>query len=87
MTVTYKGMTQDFEYRVAEVNYDDENKKEVELVERTIFLMEKVKGYKIDTVTPGYVQCEVEDKAEYMEFAKEWREIVKMFKLCKKFGF
>ena len=46
MTVTYKGMTQDFEYRVAEVNYDDENKKEVELVERTIFLMEKVKGYK-----------------------------------------
>lgn len=26
MTVTYKGMTQDFEYRVAEVNYEDYKK-------------------------------------------------------------
>lgn len=39
MTVTYKGMTNDFQYRVAEINFDEEI--ETTLVNRVVFFMEK----------------------------------------------
>lgn len=68
MTVTYKGMTKDFDYRVAEINFDEEN--ETEIVGRAIFFMERVKGYKIDVVTDCYAVCEVEaTKEEIREYA------------------
>ena len=85
MTVTYKGMTSDYPYRVAEINFDEET--ETTLVNRVVFFMEKVKGYKVDIATSGYVVCEVEDKQEFNTFAREWREAVKMIKNCIKFGF
>lgn len=85
MTVTYKGMTKDFDYRIAEINFDEEN--ETEIVGRAIFFMERVKGYKIDVVTDCYAVCEVEDRDEFKMFSKEWREAVKMIKNCMKFGF
>lgn len=86
MTVTYKGMEKDvFEYRVAEINFNEE--KELNIVERVVSFMEKVKGYEIDVITEGYAVCEVEDRNEFKMFAKEWREAVKMIKNCMKFGF
>ena len=85
MKVTYKGMKKDFEYRVAEINFNEEE--EIELFDRVVFLMEKVKGYEVEVVTEGYAVCKVEDKNEFKMFAKEWREAVKMIKNCMKFGF
>lgn len=85
MTVTYKGMTNDFQYRVAEVNFNEET--ETTLVNRVVFFMEKVKGYKVDVATSGYAVCEVEDRKEFVMFAREWREAVRMIKNCMKFGF
>lgn len=85
MTVTYKGMKNDYEYRVAEINFNEE--KEETLVNKVAFFMEKVKGYKVDVVTNGYAVCEVEDRKEFTTFAREWREAVRMTKNCMKFGF
>lgn len=85
MTLTYKGMTSDFQYRVAEVNFNEET--EITLVNRVVFFMEKVKGYKVDIATSGYAVCEVEDRQEFTTFAREWREAVRMIKNCMKFGF
>lgn len=85
MTVTYKGMKKDFEYRVAEISFDEE--KEEEIFDRVVFFMEKVKGYEVDVVTDGYAVCEVVDRNEFTFFAKEWRKAVKMIRNCMKFGF
>lgn len=85
MTVTYKGMTSDYPYRVAEINFNEET--ETTLVNRVVFFMEKVKGYQVDIATSGYALCEVEDKQEFITFSREWREAVKMIKNCMKFGF
>lgn len=86
MTVTYKGRTKDFDYRIAEINFDDENEKEQTVVNRAIFFMERIKGYKIDVPVAGYATCEVEDMDEFKTFAKDWREAVKSIKWWMKFG-
>lgn len=70
MKVNYKGRDNDFNYRVAEIYFDDE--KESELMDKISFDMNK-KGYEIDIVTNGYAVCEVEDKDEYSQFVKEYK--------------
>ena len=87
MRVTYKGRSKDYDYRVAEVTFDDESKKEQTIVERAIFFLERIKGYRIDVPVPGYAICEVEDMDEFKMFSKDWREAVKMIKDCMKYGF
>ena len=47
MTIGYKGMTKDYEYRVAEINFDEDNEKEKILAQRLVFFLENVKGYSI----------------------------------------
>ena len=79
MTVTYKGMDKEFNYRVAEINFDED--KEFEIVERVAFFMNKVKGYTVDIVTESYAMCEVENLDEFKDFAREWRAGVKMMYL------
>ena len=57
------------------------------IVERAIFFLERIKGYRIDMPVPGYAICEVEDMDEFKMFSKDWREAVKMIKDCMKYGF
>ena len=45
MRISYKGRSKDYDYRVAEVTFNDENKKEQTIVERAIFFLERTKGY------------------------------------------
>lgn len=85
MRVSYKGRTKDYDYRIAEVSFNEE--KEQEIFDRVVFFMERVKEYTVDCVTEGYAICEVCDKEEFEIFAKEWREATKMVKNCMKFGF
>lgn len=87
MTINYKGCDKDFEYRLAEITFDEDSKKESELAERLAFFLEKVKGYSVDHVTDGYMTCEVEDMNEYKEFKKDYKEAKKMILNCMKYGF
>lgn len=73
MTINYKGYDKDFEYRLAEINFDEENKKESKLAKRLVFFLENVKGYSIDHPVEGYMTCEVENMDEYKEFKKDYK--------------
>lgn len=84
MTINYKGMDKTFEYRVAEINFKDE---EMKLMERLVFWLERVKGWVVDIVADGYAQVEVENMAEYKEFVRDYKVGKKMIKDCVKFGF
>ena len=79
MKVSYKGQDSDFNYRVAEINYDDDNKKEIDILSDIASLMEKL-GWKIDIVGCGYASCEVDDIDDYKSFMKEWKECKKLAK-------
>lgn len=83
MTVNYKGMDKELPWRMAEVNFSDD---EWELICR----MEKlflIKGWDFEVVTDGYAACKVNDFDEYKTFVKEYKEVKRMFKNCMKHGF
>jgi hypothetical protein len=82
MTVNYKGMDSDFDYRLAEINFDDGEYKELDYITKVM----KIKGWNIDIVTDRYAQCEVDDKKDYKEFMKDWKEVKKNVALWKKFN-
>lgn len=79
MRVNYKGMDRDYNYRVAEISWDDENQKEENAIHRIAYLME-VLGWSIEIVTNGYALCEVDDKEDYTEFMWDWKDCKKSIK-------
>lgn len=86
MTVSYKGLikaAKNLEYRLAEIEFDQ---KEFRKVERIANLM-RIKGWEIQLVTEDYAQCEVEDRNEYRDFMRDWKESKKCITECIKFGF
>lgn len=82
MTVNYKGISEDFNYRIAEINFKEEELAKVEYIAKVM----NIKGYDIEVVTDGYAICEVDGKEEYKEFMKEWKEVKKSVALWKKFN-
>ena len=80
MIVNYKGMDADFNYRLAEINFTEDEMEKVEYMEKEM----RIRGWKIDIVTDGYAQCEVTDKEEYKDFMKDWKEVKKSVALLKK---
>lgn len=83
MRVNYKGMDRDYNYRVAEISWDDENQKEENAIHRIAYLME-VLGWNIEIVTNGYALCEVDDKEAYTEFMRDWKDCKKSIKTNQK---
>lgn len=83
MTVNYKGMDKDFEYRLAEINFDDE--KEQNLFDKICKVM-NIQGWELDEITCGYASCKVENMDEYKDFVKDYKEVKKAAKLWIKFG-
>lgn len=81
MTVNYKGMDKDFNYRLAEINYDEE--KEQRLMDRIEQVM-RIHGYEISQVTDGYASCEVDSMDEYKDFVREYKDFVREYKETKK---
>lgn len=70
MVVNYKGKDPDFDYRIAEITYDEDT--ESDKMDRIVdFLIDE--GWDVNIVTPGYGQCVVEDMDEYKEFVKDWK--------------
>lgn len=82
MQVNYKGISEDYNYRVAEINFTDS---EAKTLERIITVM-NIKGWSIDTVTDGYAVCKIDDKTEYNSFIKDWKECKISVKMWNKFG-
>lgn len=84
MTVNYKGMDKDFNYRLAEINFDEE--KEQSLMNRIEQVM-GIKGYEIVQSAEGYASCKLDRYAEYKDFVRDYKEVKKSVKLWEKFGF
>lgn len=83
MTVNYKGMDKDFNYRLAEINFNEDT--EQRLIDRMEQVM-RIQGYEINQVTNGYAQCEVENFDDYKQFVKEYKKTKRAVKLWEKFG-
>lgn len=83
MTVNYKGMDKDFNYRIAEINYDDDT--EQTLMNRIEQVM-RIKGYEINNSVSGYATCEVEGMQEYRQFVRDYKEVKKAVLLWIRFG-
>jgi hypothetical protein len=87
MTINYKGATKDYEYRIAEIQYNDEDKKEMEIINRLVFFMNRVKGWDLTNAVAGWAYCEVENKDEYEKFKSDYKEAKRMITNCIKYGF
>ena len=83
MTVNYKGMDAGFEYRLAEINFDEE--KEQKIYNRLEQVM-RIKGWDLNLVTDGYASCEVENISEYKQFVSDYKEVKRSIRLWNKFG-
>lgn len=70
MRVHYKGISSEYNYRIAEIGYDD--KEETLLAEVAELMMSY--GWKIDIVGSGYALCEVDDYDDYKEFMEDWKK-------------
>lgn len=86
MKVNYKGMDSDFNYRVAEISWDDENEKENKTIKDLVYLMKIHGGYDLQIIADGYASCEVDDYEEYKEFVKLYKHIKHHAALWRKFG-
>ena len=83
MRVNYKGIDPHFNYRLAEICFDESK---LDVMNRIAFLM-RIKGWNIDIVTECYAQCEVDDYDDYKSFMEDWKESKKCILQCIKFGF
>lgn len=83
LNVSYKGMDKGFQYRVADINFSDD---EMHKVERIAFLM-GITGWLIDIVSDGYAQCEVDNRECYEDFMKDWKACKRTITNCMKYGF
>ena len=83
MKVSYKGMSNDFTFRVVDISFDAN---EFEKVERIASVM-KIKGWNIDIVTDEYAMCEVDNREEYSFFMQDWKECKRVITNCMKYGF
>ena len=77
MRVTYKGYDSEYNYRVAKINYDDENEKNIDLLCNIADLMAN-RGWNIDIVGCGYACCEVDDRDDFNNFMCDWKECKKI---------
>lgn len=83
VTVNYKGMDEGFDYRLAEINFDEEKEmKDYERLEKVMI----IKGWGLNLVTDGYASCEIENMSEYKQFVSDYKEVKKSIRLWKKFG-
>ena len=83
MVINYKGCSEEFPYRLAEVSFKDD---EYELVSRIEKLL-RIRGWGFEIVTDGYATCKIDDQYEYREFVKEYKDAKRCIKNCMKYGF
>ena len=84
MTINYKGYSNDYKYRVAEISFDTE--KESKLMDRMQAFLEKVHGYTVD-ICDGLALIEVDSREEYEMVVEDYKAAKKMLKNCMRYGF
>lgn len=87
MRINYIGMSDNFNYRIAEITWKDYDEKENILAERIADFMDKVHGYNMVISCKGYASIEVENFQQYKEIVSIYKEAKKMFIDCMKYGF
>ena len=83
MTVSYKGYSKKFSWRLAEVSFTDE---EWTLANRMVQPL-RIKGWDFAVVTDGYAAANVDDFEQYKEFVEDYKAVKKCIRDCMKFGF
>lgn len=78
MTTKYKGRTSNYNYRAAEIAFNDET--EQRFYDRVEQVM-KLKGWNLIQVTDGYALCEVNDYDEYKEFVRDYKDVKESIRL------
>lgn len=73
MRVNYKGCGRDFNFRVAEISFTENELRTMELIEKVM----NVKGWDLNIITDGYASCKVDD---YEEYTVNFRTHVKSYK-------
>lgn len=86
MTVNYKGMDKDFNYRLAEICFDDENENEIKSMNDLVILMKIHGGYNIEIIADGYASAEVDDYDDYKEFVRLYKKFKHDMALWRKYG-
>lgn len=73
-----------------ESRYDDDDRyndvRDNELFERVIKLL-KIHGWKFTEGVPGWAFCEVEDRREYEDFYRDYKDCQRCIRNCMKYGF
>lgn len=78
MRVNYKGCGRDFNFRVAEISFTENELRTMERIEKAM----NVKGWDLNIITDGYASCKVDDYEEYTEFVEDYKNAKKSVKLC-----
>lgn len=83
MTVNYVGMSKNYNYRIAEINFNEE--KEQQFYNRLERIM-RIKGWNLNQIVNGYALCEVENMSEYKNFVKDYKSVKKSIRLWNKYN-
>lgn len=82
MTVNYKGVDSEFNYRIAEINFSEKEERKMERIASLMY----IKGWWIDIVTDGYALCELDNYSQYKDFMRDWKVSKKCIADCIKYG-
>lgn len=80
MRVSYKGCGQDFNFRLAEISFTENELSTMERIEKVM----NNNGWDLNIITDGYASCKVDDYAEYTEFVKDYKNTKKSVKWWQK---
>lgn len=83
MRVNYKGMDSEYNYRMAEISYTEKEENLMKRIEKVM----NIHGWNLNIITDGYASCEVNDKDEYNDFVRDYKDVKKSVNLWEKFGF
>ncbi len=76
MRVSYKGQDKDFEYRLAEIGYEDDEETVMKRIEQEM----NKRGWNLNIVADGYASCVVDDREEYKAFVEDYKQVKRMVK-------
>jgi hypothetical protein len=89
MRISYSGQMRNHKYntRSANIEWNEDNPAEEKLAERIIHLAENTTHWqKIDGYN-GMFTVSVENREDYEDFVKWYKQAKKMFRNCAKYGF
>lgn len=89
MKISYNGQMRDCKHntRAAIIIWNEENPAEEKLAERIIDLAVKTTEWRHIDGYNGMLAVSVEDKDDYMDFVKWYKNAKRMLKNCAKYGF